>query len=50
MYKLLPISEEQFMIPSFYNLEIQIIKKNNSIEGIQVIYRDGKKEFFSRNN
>jgi tetratricopeptide (TPR) repeat protein len=50
MYKLLPISEEQFMIPSFYNLEIQIIKKNNSIEGLQVIYRDGKKEFFSRNN
>jgi tetratricopeptide (TPR) repeat protein len=50
MYKLLPLSEEQFMIPSFYDREIQIIKNKNSIEGLRVIYRDGKKEFYPRNN
>jgi hypothetical protein len=50
MYRLLPVSEDQFMTPSFFNEKIQIIKKNNSIEGLKVIYRDGKEEFFSRNN
>ncbi len=49
-YKILPMSEDRFMIPSSYNRQIQIIKKNNSIEGLKVIYRDGKEEFFSRDD
>jgi tetratricopeptide (TPR) repeat protein len=48
IYKILPLSQDQFMIPSFYNKQIQIIKKNNSIKGLKFIYRDGKEEFFSR--
>jgi hypothetical protein len=50
IYKLLPLSLDKFMMPSFYNRQIQIIRKNNSVEGIKVIYRDGKEEVFLRNN
>ncbi len=50
IYKLLPLSQDRFMMPSFYNRQIQIIRKNNSVEGMKVIYRDGKEEFFPRNN
>jgi hypothetical protein len=50
IYKMLPLSQDKFMMPSFYNRQVQIIKKNNSVEGLKVIYRDGKEEFFSRNN
>jgi len=50
IYKLLPLSQDQFMIPSFYNRQVQIIKKNNSITGLKFLYRDGKEEFISRNN
>jgi hypothetical protein len=50
IFKLLPLAEDQFMIPPMYNMQIQIIKKNNSIEGLKVVCRDGKEEFFSRTN
>jgi tetratricopeptide (TPR) repeat protein len=50
IYKLLPLSQDKFMMPSFFSRQVQIIKKNNSVEGLKVIYRDGKEEFFSRNN
>jgi len=48
-YKLLPLSQDRFMMPSFYNSQIQIIRKNNSVEGMKMIYLDGKEEFFPRN-
>jgi tetratricopeptide (TPR) repeat protein len=50
IYRLLPVSQDKFMMPSFYNRQVQIIRKNNSVEGIKVIYRDGKEEVFLRNN
>ncbi len=50
VYKLLSLSQDRLMMPSFYNIQIQIIRKNNSVEGMKVIYRDGKEEFFSRDN
>ena len=50
IYKLLPLSESQFMTPSFYNETIRIIKKNNLIKGLEILYRDGKKEFILKNN
>ena len=50
IYKLLPVSQDKFMMASFYDRQIQIIRKNNSIEGLKVIHRDGQEEFFSRNN
>jgi tetratricopeptide (TPR) repeat protein len=50
LFKLLPLSESQFMIPSFYNRIFRIVMKNNLINGLEVIYRDGRKEFFPRIN
>jgi tetratricopeptide (TPR) repeat protein/TolB-like protein len=50
IYKLLPLSQDKFMMPSFFDRQVQIMKKNNSVEGLKVIYRDGKEEFFSRDN
>jgi len=50
IYRLLPVSQDKFMMPSFYNRQVQIIRKNNSVEGIKMIYRDGKEEVFLRNN
>jgi len=50
IYRLLPVSQDKFIMPSFYNRQIQIIRKNNSVEGIKVIYRDGKEEVFLRSN
>jgi len=50
IYRLLPVSQDKFIMPSFYNRQIQIIRKNNLVEGLKVIYRDGREEFFSRDN
>jgi len=50
IYKILPLSEDQFMIPSYYDRCIRIIKKNNTIDGLKIIYQDGTEEFFSRTN
>lgn len=50
IYRLLPLSHDKYLIPSFYNRKIQIIRNINSVEGLKVIHRDGKEEFFSRNN
>ena len=50
LFKLLPLSESQFMIPSFYNRIFRIVIKNNLINGLEVIYRDGRKEFLPRGN
>ncbi len=49
-YKILPLSEDRFMIPSSYNRQIQIIEKNNSKEGLKFVNRDGNEKFFPRNN
>jgi len=48
IFKLLPLSEHQFMIPSQYNRQIQIVKDNDSIRGMKFLFRDGKEEFYAR--
>jgi tetratricopeptide (TPR) repeat protein len=50
IYLLLPLTTSQFMNPSKYNTQIKIVKEKDSIKGLKFIYRDGKEEFFSRNN
>jgi tetratricopeptide (TPR) repeat protein len=50
IYMLLPLTDKEFMIPSMYNRIIQILKENNSIKGLKFIYRNGKEEYFPRNN
>jgi tetratricopeptide (TPR) repeat protein len=48
IYRLLPLSEDQFISPSFYNRHFDIIRKNNLIAGLKVIYMGGKELFFPR--
>jgi tetratricopeptide (TPR) repeat protein len=48
IYKLLPLSEYQFMLPSRYNRQIQIVKENNIITGFKIIFIDGRELFFNR--
>lgn len=48
IYRLLPLSEEQFMTPSYYNVIIRITKDKAGITGLKFIYRNGKEKFFSR--
>ena len=50
IFKMLPLSEDQFMLPSQYDCQIEIIKENESIRGLKIMYRDGTEEFLSRKN
>jgi len=50
IFKLLPLAENEFMIPSMYNRVIKIIKENNSIKGLKFIYRNGEEEYLPRNS
>ena len=50
IYKLLPLTDNEFMIPSKYNRIIQVIKENVSIKGLKFIYRNGEEEYFPKNN
>jgi hypothetical protein len=46
---LLPLSASQFMVPTRYDAQIQIVKENNRIKGLKFSYRDGSQEFFLKN-
>ena len=50
IFKMLPLSEDQFMLPSQYDCQIEIIKENESIRGLKIMYRDGTEEFLSKIN
>ncbi len=50
IYKLLPLSDREFMISSTYNRVITMIKDYNSIKGLKIIYRNGKEEFIPKIN
>lgn len=47
-YELLPLSEDTFMVPSRYELNVQIVQKNGQVGGLKYLYRDGREEFFQR--
>ena len=47
IYLLLPLAINQFMIPSKYKTQIQIVKEYDLIKGIKSIDRDGKEVFYS---
>ena len=50
IFKLLPIDEDRFMIPSrFYSL-LQIEKEDDKISGLSIVYRHGEEEFFPRSS
>jgi len=48
IYKLLPLTESQFMIPSQLNSHIQIVKEAEKVKGLKFVYRDGREEFYPR--
>ena len=50
IYLLLPLSKSKFINPSIYDVQIQIVKENDSIKGLKFFYQDGEEEFFSRKN
>jgi len=47
-FKILPLSEDQFMNPSRYFLILKIVKEDNQIRGINVILNNGNEFFFER--
>jgi tetratricopeptide (TPR) repeat protein len=49
IFNLLPLSASQFMVPTRYDAQIQIVKENNKIKGLKFSYRDGNQEFFLKN-
>jgi hypothetical protein len=49
IFNLLPLSASQFMVPTRYDAQIQIVKENNRIKGLKFSYRDGSQEFFLKN-
>lgn len=48
IFELLPISEARFMVPSIYMMEVQIVKDQDVVSGLKLLYRDGREEYFQR--
>jgi len=48
IFELLPLSENKFMVPSIYELQIQIVKENGLVSGLKYLYRDGREEYYPR--
>lgn len=48
IYKLLPVSSDQFISQSFYNRTFRIIMDKNKVKGVEILYTDGKREFFPK--
>jgi len=46
--KILPMSEDQFMIPSSYSYHIEFVKEDNEITGLKAILIDGRELFAER--
>jgi len=47
-YKMLPISKNDFMVPSKLNCQVQTLIEGGNIFGLRVVYRGGGEERFSR--
>jgi len=50
MYKLLPLSENSFMVPERYSLLIHVVKEQDKVTGLNFVWRDGSEEFDKRTN
>jgi hypothetical protein len=48
IFQLLPLSEDKFMVPSIYSLQIQMLKANGLLTGLKRISRNGDEEFYPR--
>jgi tetratricopeptide (TPR) repeat protein len=48
IFELLPLSENKFMVPSIYELQIQIVMENGLVSGMKYLYWDGREEYFQR--
>lgn len=49
-FELLPLSQDRFMTPSKYDLQIQIVKDQEIVNGLKLLNRDGREEYFQRIN
>jgi len=50
IYKLLPLTESSFVSPSFYDRIFRIVRKGKLVSGLEIVYHNGKKEFFQKIN
>ena len=48
IFELLPLSKDMFMVPSKYELQVQIVKENGLEIGLKYIHRDDREEYFQR--
>ncbi len=48
LFRLLPMAENQFIIPGKYALQIVIVKEEGEVTGVNLMYRDGRVEFHPR--
>ncbi len=48
IYRLLPLDENSFMLPSRYNMLIYTEKEDGDIKGLRLVWRDGHESFFQR--
>jgi tetratricopeptide (TPR) repeat protein len=48
IFELLPLTEDMFMVPDKYELQVQIVKEKGKVSGLKYIHRDGRVEYFQR--
>jgi tetratricopeptide (TPR) repeat protein len=48
IFRLLPMDEDHFMLPSRYNMEMYVEKENGDIKGIRAVWKGGQETFFQR--
>ena len=46
--KLIPVSDNKYISPSFYNRQIHFEVLNDSVTRFKFLYSDGREEFFDR--
>jgi len=44
-FELLPLSQDRFMVPSKYELQVQMFKDQEVVNGLKFLHRDGREEY-----
>lgn len=47
-FELLPLSQDRFMVPTKYELQVQIVKDQDVVNGLKFLHRDGREEYYQR--
>ena len=49
IYRLLPLSEDKFMIPSNYRTQIYMMQEGKELTGLKFVYIDGNEKIYTKN-